>query len=52
MEEIILVITIDNNLNFDIHVKKTCKKSVQKLNALSRISPFLNEDKKGPFLMS
>ena len=46
------MITIDNNLNFDSHVKKMCKKSVQKLNAFSRISPFLNEDKKGPFLMS
>ena len=37
-EEVILGITIDNKLNFDGHIRKICKKSRQKLNALSRIS--------------
>ena len=45
-EEIILGITIDNKLNFDSHIKNMCKKTGQKLNALSRMSIFLNKDKK------
>ena len=45
-EEVILGKTIDNKLNFDIHIGKICKLSGQKLNALSRISTFLNKDKK------
>ena len=43
-EEVILRITIDNKLNFDSHIRKMCKNSGQKLNALSRISIFLNKD--------
>ena len=42
--EVILGITIDNKLNFDSHIKKMCKKSGEKLNALSIISTFLNKD--------
>ena len=45
-EEVIFGITIDNKLNFDSHIRKVCKKSCQKLNALSRITTFLNKDKK------
>ena len=45
-EEVILGITIDNKLNFDSHIRKMCKKSGQKFNALSRITAFLNKDKK------
>ena len=45
-EEVILRITIDNKLNFESHIRKMCKKSCQKLNALSRITTFLNKDKK------
>ena len=45
-EEVILRITIDNKLNFDSHIRKMCKNSGQKLNALSRISTFLNKDQK------
>ena len=33
-EEVILGITIDNKLNFDSHMRKMCKNSGQKLNAL------------------
>ena len=43
-EKVILRITIDNKLNFDSHIRKMCKNSSQKLNALSRISIFLNKD--------
>ena len=45
-EEVILGINIDNKLNFDSHMRKMCKKSGQKLNALSRITTFLNKDQK------
>ena len=45
-EEVILGITIDNKLSFDSHIRKMCKKSGQQLNALSRITTFLNKDQK------
>ena len=45
-EEVILGITIDSKLSFDSHIRKICKKSGQKLNALSRITTFLNKDQK------
>ena len=49
-EEAILGITIDNKLNIDSHIGKMSKTSAQKLNALSRISTFLNKDKKSIIL--
>ena len=51
MEKVILGITMVNKLNCDSHIRKMCKKSSQKLNARSRISTFLNKDKKGSFLI-
>ena len=45
-EEVIFVIKIDNKLNFDSHLRKMCKNSGQKLNALSRTSTFLDKDQK------
>ena len=45
-EEVILRITIDNKLTFDSHIKSICRKAGQKLSALSRISPYLETDKK------
>ena len=45
-EEVILGITIDNKLTFDSHIKSICRKTGQKLRALSRISPYLETDKK------
>ena len=45
-DKVILGITIDNKLNFDSHIKSMCKETGQKSNALSRISIFLNKDKK------
>ena len=45
-EEVILGITIDDKLTFDSHIKSICRKAGQKLSALSRISPYLETDKK------
>ena len=45
-KKLLLGITIDNKLSFDSHIRKMCKKSGQKLNALSRITTFLNKDQK------
>ena len=45
-EEVILGKTIDKKLSFDSHIRKMCKTSGQKLNALSRITTFLNRDQK------
>ena len=41
----LLGVKIDNNLNFNEHVSKLCKKGNQKLHALARISKFLSKDK-------
>ena len=41
-----LGITIDNELKFNEHVSKLCKKASQKLHALSRISHFMNLKKR------
>ena len=45
-EEVILGITIDNKLTFGSHIKSICQKAGQKLSALSRISPYLETNKK------
>ena len=42
----ILGVTIGRDLKFDEHVNKLCKKPCQKLNALVRLEPFMNFDKK------
>ena len=52
----ILVITIDDKLNFNLHIYKNCLKSVNQLNALVWLKRFLgNEEKKvliNSFLLS
>ena len=45
-EEKILGVIIDNELNFDPHIKSMCKKTAQKLGLLSRVSPLLDPEKK------
>ena len=45
-EKLIVGITIDNKLGFDSHIKSMCREAGQKLSALSRISPYLETDKK------
>jgi len=44
--EKLLGVLIDNKLSFDQHVSKLCSKAGQKLNALSRISSFMNFEKR------
>ena len=46
----LLGVTIDNQLKFDDHIKNMCKEAGKKINALARIAPYLNEDKR-KFLM-
>ena len=45
-EYVILGVTIDNRLTFYNHLKKICKKIANKLNALTRIAPYLNHNQK------
>ena len=40
--EKILVIKIDNNLNFKEHIESLCKKASKKINALSRLASSIN----------
>ena len=42
----LLGVTIDNNLHFNEHVSRLCKKGNKKLHALARIAPFLNTQKR------
>ena len=41
----ILGITLDRNMNFHTHIKNICRKAGQKLRALLRISPYLDQRK-------
>ena len=43
-EYVILGVTIDNRLTFYNHHKNLCKKIANKLNALTRIAPYLNHN--------
>ena len=43
-EYVILGVTIDNRLTFSNHIKNLCKKIANKLNALTRIVPYLNHN--------
>ena len=45
-EEVVLAVTIDNKLTFDIHIKSICRKAGQKLGALLRITNYLNSSQK------
>ena len=45
MKQELLGITIDPNLSFEEHVNNICKKASQKLNALARISSFMDIQK-------
>ena len=42
----LLGITLDRNINMNKHIQKLCKQAGNKLHALARISPFLNERKR------
>ena len=45
-KEVILGITIDNKLTFKSHIKSIFLKAGQKMSALSKISPFLEKNKR------
>ena len=44
--EKLLGVKIDNKLTFDYHVSDMCKKANRKINALARIAPFINLNKR------
>ena len=44
--EKLLGVKIDNELTFDCHVSDMCKKANRKINALARIAPFININKR------
>ena len=44
-EEKLLGVQIDNKLSFDNHVSKLCQKASNKLYALARISPYMDQSK-------
>ena len=44
--EKLLGVKIDNKLAFDCHVSDMCKKANRKINALARIAPFININKR------
>ena len=46
VKEVLLGTTINKELKFDDHVNNLCKKACQKLNAVVRIAPFMNIEKK------
>ena len=48
----LLGITIDNELKFDDHITKICRKANSKLSALSRLSRYLSMEQKKPLYMS
>ena len=44
--EKLLGVTIDNKLSFDDHITTLCRKTSQKLHALSRVASYMSFDKK------
>ena len=51
-EQVLLGITIDSNLTFENYINSICKKASQKLNALARIAPYMNTQKRGAIMKS
>ena len=51
-EEVLPDITIDSNLTFENHINNICKKVSQKLNALARIAPYMNLQKRRTIMKS
>ena len=45
-EQVLLSITIDSNLTFGNHINNICKIASQKLNALARVAPYMNMQKR------
>ena len=51
-EQVLLGITTDSNLTFENHINSICKKASQKLNALARIAPYMNIQKRRTIMKS
>ena len=51
-EQVLLGITIYSNLTFENHIRNICKKASQKLNALARIAPYMNIQKRRTIMKS
>ena len=51
-EQVLLGITIDSNLTFENHIRNICKKASQKLNALARMAPYMNIQKRRTIMKS
>ena len=51
-EQVLLGVTIDSNLSFEKHINNLCKKASQKLNALARISGYINLQKRRVIMKS
>ena len=51
-EQVLLDIAIDSNLTFENHIRNICKKASQMLNALARISPYMNMQKRRTIIKS
>ena len=45
-EEVSLLGTLDNNVNFSSHISKTCKEASKRINALLSILKYLNDSQK------
>ena len=45
-EQVLLGIMIDFNLTFENHINNICKRANQKLNALARVAPYMNMQKR------
>ena len=45
-EQVLLGITINFNLTFENHINNICKRASQKLNALARVGPYMNMQKR------
>ena len=51
-EQVPLGVTIDSNLSFEKHINNLCKKASQELNALARISGYINLQKRRVIMKS
>ena len=45
-DQVLLGIMIDSNLTFDNHINNICKRESQKLNALAKVAPYINIQKR------
>ena len=45
-EQVLLGVTIDSNLTFETHINNLCKKSSAKLNALARVTCYMDTTKR------